>query len=475
MNRRLACVLLSITLLPAACGGSGSRPPRNVLLISIDTLRADHCSAYGYSKPTTPFLEELAERGVLFENHMVNSNNTLTSHATIMTGLVPRAHDTYDKGEEGARQALAKSYRTVAEALRDAGFRTAAFTTHKTWLGPEFGVLQGFDVIDSAYRAAVPNWEAFLHWYDTEQPERMFAFLHFYDPHSEATNRNPTYPYDSTDELVAEFAGERPPDFTGCLKSSTEKVCHSQWLFAVSEGEEKLHEDHVRFLNGLYDAGVRKMDDDLRLFFEELERRGALDDTLVIITSDHGEDLYEHETLLHGTYYDAIMHVPLIVVLPERMSPARRVVAEGTRSIDIAPTILDFAGLPKIGQGQSLVPVILEGERVLQTEAFFMPAILRGWDERGPFKMFDLPQKPVFYDLATDPGETRNHFDDPELLAENEARIGRIRERIKQLRTDSFRVRDLIKKDPEDVDVTDEALQDLQDLGYIDSGEEEEE
>jgi len=475
VNRSFALTALTgLALLAPAC----SKPledvegPRHVFLISIDTLRADRCSVYGYDRPTTPFLEELAARGALFENHMVNSNNTLTSHASIMTGLVPLAHDTYDHGDLG-RQPLSESFQTIAEIMKAAGFATAAFTTHKAWLDRNFGVLQGFDVVDSEYRGAVANWKTFLRWFDAERPPRVFAFLHFYDPHSEGGDdaKPPTYPYESTDELVAEFAGKRPADFTGCLKSIPATICNSKWLRAVTSGKEDLSEEHARFLSGLYDAGVRKMDDDLRLFFEQLERRGVLDDALVVVTSDHGEDLYEHRTLLHGTYFDEVMHVPLIVVPPEDMPVARSRIEEVTRSIDIAPTILDFLGLHRIGQGQSLLPAIYGTGPVEDSETFFMPAVLRAEDERGLFKMYSLPKGPVFYDLEEDPQETRNVFEDPELLARNEERIARAEARIKELRDKAYRVRNVLKKDQGTVQVTPEVAAGLEELGYMGSAD----
>ncbi len=477
MIRRAATALLPLlaSVSFVACGGGSEEAPfpgpQHVFLISLDTLRSDHCSLYGYEKPTTPFLEELAARGVVFENHMANSNNTLTSHATMMTGLVPQAHDTYDKGTPDKRQALALSYRTVAEVFAEAGFATGSFNTHPTWLGEDFGLMQGFDRLESSYTDAPEKMGEFLDWCDANTAERMFAFLHFYDAHSESQSRGGALPYDSTEELVARFAGEKPEGFTGCLKD-VEDHCTSLYLQGISEGAEELPPEHLEYLKGLYDAGIRKLDDDLRVFFGQLEERGILKDSLVVITSDHGEDFMEHGKLLHGTIYDPIMHVPLIVLLPEGAEPRRKRVDEGTRMIDVAPTLLDFAGLQVIGQGHSLVPVIVGGEQVQHTEAFFSPAVLRTRDDQGLFKMFDLPKEPLFFDLEADPGEMQNIFDNPELVAEYQERITRARKRIRDPRQDAFRARDYLKKEGEAVELTDEATEELRKLGYF--GEEEE-
>jgi arylsulfatase A-like enzyme len=302
----------------------------------------------------------------------------------------------------------------------------------------------------------------------------MFAFLHFYDPHSDVTTEGPKYPYDSGDDYVARFAGAPPEDFTGCTRNRPVPVCNSQWLRIVSTGEEQLSEEHARFLSGLYDAGVRKMDDDLRRFFEELERRGALDDALVVITSDHGEDLYEHGTLLHGTFYEEIMHVPLIVLPPAGVELARKRISEVSRSIDIAPTILELVGLPGIGQGQSLTPALLRGEQVVDHETFFSPAVLRGIDDQGTFKVFAYPSAPVFYDLDADPEETTNFFEHEELLLANEERVLRAEARVQELRNESYALQRSLKPTQGEVEVTPEVAAALEELGYTDSGDDDE-
>ena len=250
-------------------------PPRNVLLISIDTLRADHCGFLGYDKPTTPFLDGLAERGVVFENHMVHSNNTLLSHASILTGLPPQAHDTYDNGAEASeRHALGPGYRTLAEAFQMAGYTTAAFTGHPVWLGSDFGLDQGFDVHESGWVMAPETSKRFLSWYDETRPKRMFCFLHFYDVHSEAATSPDSLPYDSSPELIERFAGPRPEGWTGRAKGHPDYTA-SRYLNMVTYGLETLGTGHLEYVIGLYDAGLRKLDDDLAALFGQLERSAA--------------------------------------------------------------------------------------------------------------------------------------------------------------------------------------------------------
>ena len=404
-------------------------PPRTVLLVSIDTLRADHCGFMGYEKPTTPFLDALADSGVVFENHMVHSNNTLLSHTSLLTGLVPQAHDTFDNGPEPTdRQALGPGYKTLAEAFQGAGYTTAAFTGHPVWLGADFGLDQGFDVHESDWVLAPETSERFLTWFDEAQPERLFAFLHFYDVHSEPATGPDSLPYDSTPELVAEFAGERPEGWTGRARGHPDYTA-SRYLNMVTYGIEKLGPGHLDYVIGLYDAGLRKLDDDLRDLFGQLERRGILDDALVVVTSDHGEAFLDHGQMLHGTYHEEIMRVPLVVVPPARYRTAVERVDGISRAIDVAPTLLEFVGMDAVGEGRSLVSAILRGRALGERPVLFSPQdVVRGHDQHSSFKF--CPNE-GFFDLDDDPLELHNRIGDPVFAARIESIEGRTRKLIR--------------------------------------------
>ena len=463
---RLAAASLAALLFGACSEPKPVHPagyPRNVLLISIDTLRADHCGFMGYDKPTTPFLDSLAARGAVFESHMVNSNNTLVSHASILTGLLPLTHAVKDR-----QPPLRKGFDTLAEVLQAHGFTTASFTTHPAWLARSFGLDQGFDVVDSDWISAPELLDHFLDWYDDAEPERLFAFLHFYDVHSDHDQPRSRMPYQSTSKLIAQFAGPQPDGFTGCLASRS-NCCASEYLAEVSKGVEPLSEEHRRYLIGLYDAGLRKFDDDLRAAFKALERRDLLDDTLIVITSDHGEAFMEHSQLLHNTYHDEIMHVPLLVILPRGGLPALPRVSSVTRSIDIAPTIAELVGLKPIGQGKSLVRCLTDGVLPRRPDVLFTDGTLRSADKRSAYKYANTGKEKFFYDLDSDPDERNNLWRDQQFLERSAKRIERIENRIGALRRWAVAASNAVPSDAEAPVMDPEFARRLRELGYTDS------
>jgi arylsulfatase A-like enzyme len=442
-----------------------------VLLISIDTLRADHCGFLGHPRPTTPFLDELAARGTVFARHYANSNNTLTSHASLLTGLVPEAHATYDGGSKHGRQRLADAYDTLAERFQGAGYETAAFTTHAAWLGTTFGLMQGFEHHETGWRDANANSRAFLRWVDATQPRRLFAFLHYYDPHSEARARG-TLPYDSTPELVAELAGPAPEGFTGHVAGHPDQNC-SHYLQAIDKGIEPATPELLAYLAGLYAAGVRKMDDDLRSLFTELRRRGLLEDTLVVITSDHGEEFGEHGGMLHGGWHEEVQRVPLVVLAPFLGRPQAPRVEAVTRSIDVAPTILELAGLPLLGQGRSLRSAMVGEAPPPDGEVVFGQVVLRARDEHSAYRYFGEGDTQIFYDLERDPGETRNLVLDEGWKRGSAARLDAAAARLAALRAKAAEIAASLRAHASGTvpDLSPEALEELRRLGYTDAGE----
>ena len=441
--------------------------PRHVFLISIDTLRADHCGYLGYSKPTTPFLDELAEQGVAFTNHHSNSNNTLISHVSILTGLLPEAHGTYDGGNRRGRRRLTDGYETIAERFARAGYTTAGFTTHPAWLGTTFGIQQGFDHYESDWRGASDNTRLFLRWVDREQPARLFAFLHYYDPHSESPSRG-TLPYDSTHELIEQFAGAAPEGFTGHVRGRPDQTC-TKFLFALDRGEEPATPEIVTYMRGLYDAGVRKMDDDLRALFTGLRRRGLLEDALVVITSDHGEEFHEHGGMLHGGWHEEVQRVPLVFWMPFLAEPRVDRLDAITRSIDVAPTILDLAGLTPIGQGRSSRAAMLGRETLADGAVVFGNSILRGRDEVSAYKYYGEDQPLAFYDMDGDPLETSNLIEDQSWMAASSQRLSAIKSELDSIRATAREIANTVRASDVlgNVEMDPHQAEELRRLGYV--------
>ncbi|MEO7155592.1 MAG: sulfatase, partial [Planctomycetota bacterium] len=375
-----------------------------MILISIDTLRADRLGAYGYPKPTTPFLDSLAKDGVLFEQQMSNSNNTLSSHASILSGIVPMAHGARDGGTDETRFPLASAVDTLAERMSDAGYTSASFTSHASWLGRGFGLDQGFDHLESEWWNARDMSRALLRWLDKDTPSHLFAFLHFYDVHSDARSPLITLPYTSEPEFQARFAGTAPAGFTGVVPGHKYECC-TRWLEAANSSEIVLSPEELEYVRGLYDAGLSQLDRDLSMLFGELRRRGFLDEALIVITSDHGEEFWEHGQLMHGGMHDEITHVPLIIVPPLGTKVKLRTIRPVTRSIDIAPTIAEFVGAPSIGNGKSLKSAFVDGTPLEDGELMFLESVLRITDEHGPYRFEENDPKPHLWDLLTDPGE----------------------------------------------------------------------
>ena len=361
--------LLGAGLLASGCGasadGAGSVRPKHVILISIDTLRADHLSCYGYARATSPHLDELARAGVRFSDVTSAAPWTLPSHASMLTGLYPSHH-----GVKSHEMRLPSSVVTVAEEFQAHGYETFAVVNTHNVGAPQYQLDQGFAhehfryVTETAEdkdlklhtldmgAVVVAEAQGFLTKRDRAKP--FFLFLHFYDVHSDWTPRE-----DYRREFVPEYHGE--------LDGGTQQLNRLRNL------GQQLGEDDLRFLEGLYDAEIRTLDEVLGGFLAWLGTEGLRADTLIVVTSDHGEEFQEHGGLLHGrTQYQELLHVPLIVAGPG--VPAGLVVATPVHGVDVTPTLLGVMGVPSSvpRDGLDLTPTWSGGalpERALFGEA----------------------------------------------------------------------------------------------------------
>jgi len=347
--RRLLRVVLLLT--PAALGVAagcrrGEAPPPNLLFVLIDALRADHVSSYGYSRPTTPSLDALAARGVRFADVMAPSNRTRTSMPSIWTGLLPSRHGLFTNYDT-----LEDRFVTVAELLRQRGYRTAAWCPNPS-LNRRFGMGQGFEVYDDEILepgTGPRTWERYetasrvnaraLQWIDREPGRPFLAWLHYRDVHG------PYLPPPGYDRLFV--PGEARP------LSPEEVSRRPAYLTLPDDGNDLEH--YV----AQYDGEIRYADDRLAELLAELDRRGLLRHTVVIVTADHGEAFLDHGQWEHG----ALLHgeetqVPLVIW---RQGLEPRVVQRMVSTIDLFPTLLELAGVtPPPSDGESLLP-LLEG------------------------------------------------------------------------------------------------------------------
>jgi arylsulfatase A-like enzyme/tetratricopeptide (TPR) repeat protein len=396
---KVALLLLALAAGAGYCARAvlrPSAPPQraaagNLLLVTIDTLRADRVGAYGHHGAQTPALDRLAGAGVLVEDAVVQVPQTRPSHVSIFTGLLPYEHGIRDNFSP----ALEASHPTLATLLKRQGYATGAFVAAYP-VSRDSGLDRGFDVYDDPFagarggglrlehsaRPAGPVVDAALAWLGGLGARPFFAWVHLFDPHT---------PY------------EPPPPY------------------------------RERFRDSPYDGEVAYADSQLGRLVEWLERSHEAARTLVVVTSDHGEGLGDHGEDEHQLFvYDSTLRVPLVLSWPGRLPQGRRLGGQ-VRSIDLLPTLLELLGQPAVAtSGASRAASLVGATPVPDNESYaeslfgqlhFGWAPLRALRGQG-FKYIDAPHAEL-YDLRADPGETRNRLDERGQVA------GAMRERLR--------------------------------------------
>lgn len=440
MTKGLAA--LSVIAAIAGCRGAARpAPPPRVVLVSVDTLRADHLGGYGYGRPTSPGIDGLAREGILFEDVSAPSPWTLPSHASLLTGLYPsrhglKAHDRY----------LPATVPTLAALLGRAGFVTAAVVNSYN-LGPRFGLDRGFqeflyveeraDQVEPSTRIT----DQAIAWLRQHRDRRLFLFVHYYDVHSDYRSR-PRY----EEQFVSPYRG--PADGT------------TAQLMACREGRVRLENRDAAHLIDLYDAGIRQMDDELQRLVSFLREEKLLDGTLFVLTSDHGEEFLERGGVLHGrTQFQEVMRVPLLMRGPG-LGAGRRDAAPASL-LDVMPTVLTLLQVdaPASLDGENLLRAGAEREgRYLFGEADHNnaePDITRAVRHRSYKLHFDrLTGRRALFDLVRDPLERVDRAaSEPAVTADLEARL----ERFMQIRGEAAPPARL----------TPEEVEKLRSLGYL--------
>jgi choline-sulfatase len=369
----------------------GVRPSDlNVIVITLDTTRADRIGAYGWKPTPTPNLDRLASEGTLFEHAAAPAPLTLPVHSSLFTAKYPPQHGVRDNGGFF----LAEAETTMAERLKAAGMNTGGFVGAYV-LDRKWGIAQGFDryvddfdlskfetpSLGEVERPANEVADRALEWLASVKASRFFAWLHFYDAHS---------PYTPPPEYRARYASQ---PYVG----------------------------EIAFV----DAQIGRV----RAFLDE-ER--LLDRTIVVVIGDHGESLGDHGESTHGFFvYQSVLQVPLVIRAPYEALRGRRV-ADLVRTVDVMPTVLDLADLPLPEQveGQSVVPLMTGAVREMGLGAYaeaVYPRYHYGWSELRSltserFKFIEAP-RPELYDLVQDPDETHNLYDERRPLADRMAAV----------------------------------------------------
>jgi len=348
----------------------------NVILMTLDTTRADHLGCYGWPNIRTPSLDALAGRGVLFEQAATAAPLTLPAHCTIMTGMSPTYHGVRVNGNT----ALSDEQTTIAEALHGQGYQTGAFIGAFV-LDGRWGLKQGFDHYDDQFdlkkykhidlgevqRPGNEVMDAALAWLDGTKAAPFFAWIHLYDPHT---------PYAPPEPYATEYSG--------------------------------------RALSGLYDGEIAFMDEQIGRCVSWLAKNGLDRNTILVLIGDHGEGLGNHGEASHGYFiYDYALHVPFIVVAPFPELSGKRVPAQ-VSSVDVFPTVLELARLriPLKVQGRSLLGTMFDPKRASDEAAYsesMAPNIQFGWSSLRSlrttrFKYIDAP-RPELFDVGLDPKE----------------------------------------------------------------------
>ena len=422
---------LAASLLPglwlSGCGKQwvGKRP--NVILIVLDTARADRFSCVGYERKTSAHIEKLALEGAVYEFAYATNFWTLPSHASLFTGLYPT-----QAGATSETLQLPLSNTTLAEMMKQADYGTAAFVCN-AWVSAERGFAKGFDEFHEMWRSVNQSQVApqpgrperatlkkVLGWLDQQKTagNPFFVFINLNCIH---------LPYRPPEPFLTHFVGNK-----GYNNKEVNRIAKITSMWAHLAGEVKLSERDFRIMSDLYDGEVAFADQCVGQIVERLRDSGILDDTVVIVTSDHGENLGEHGRIDHHlSMYETTLHIPLVIRYPRRLKEGIRI-SDLVSLVDIAPTILELCGIrermgnPGASQRSltgddrpSRVFVVAENERPLPGVALMKNRFPNFDTSTIDYQMralrtdsykfiWNIGRSMELFDLKTDPGELHN-------------------------------------------------------------------
>lgn len=429
----LCLVLISLFLV----GGCHRDTRPNVLIITIDTLRSDHCSSYGYSRKTTPTMEQIASEGTRFDVSYSPIPQTGPSHMSLLTGLYPITHGAVKNG-----YVLNESFQTLAEELKHAGYQTAGVVSAFP-VSRKFGLAQGFDFFDDNFagdrgslvkkrwaghevegvfdRPATDTTNKVLDWLKTRDDSKpLFLWIHYFDPHG---------PYNAP----------------------------SKYRFDAGANADELTQRIAE-----YDAEIRYADTEMSRVLQMFREQNMLDKTLLVITADHGEGLMDHGRLDHGhLIYEEDLRIPLIFRWPGHVA-AHHIVKSAVELVDVHDAVLQLVGLKKDGSSKLLMtlkndqdaPVFLQRTHYEKGDPHDDKYGIR-W---GKWKYIEVSDgsSPELYDLSADPDERSN-------IAEQSAqKVSELSARIKEWRLKYDR------RPAKGQHINEEDRERLKALGYVD-------
>jgi len=445
---------LILTLL-GGCAPEITTSP-NVILITLDSLTASHLGCYGYDRATSPHIDAFASQATLYRRAYSTAPWTLPTHASIMTGKFPFEHGshTFKINKNALREyPLDESFLTLAEALQQEGFATGAFTANSGYLDPRWKLDQGFDVyVNKRVGGATINKAAFQ-WLDSHHDEPFFLFLNYMDTHSPYSTSKPS----------------QRPDFLAHVSTRNASPLFDDLMERMRKGEENLPEADVELLEDLYDIGIANVDETLQALFDRLRELELYEDTIIILTSDHGEYFGEHGLVEHGKdVYHGGLWVPLIVKYPNQREG--EIVEREASSADIPhlifskfPREIAKRYLPEFGNESGGRLVISENYYVYP--AFWKIAQLDRFNRQRtvvldwPYKLIQSSDgKHELYDLESDPGEMEN------LLPRRSKVADEMRDRFERFKSDR---EEILEPGEKAIAPTPEQIEELKALGYL--------
>ncbi len=437
---------------------SGTQALPNVILISLDTLRADHLGCYGYPRATSPFLDSLAEESALFENTYAQSPWTLPSHLSLLFSLNSASHQVYFNDQK-----INATLPSLASYLRERGFLTCGFSAGG-YVSRIYGFAKGFDWYDNPTKGhkkpqgkdgAERLYDVTARWLDDHLDRPFFLFLHTYQIHD---------PYVSPPPWNSMFIEQDEAEWTGL-------ALHA---LLQEEGQDRVFTPEERAnIVALYDGEIRYTDEMLlKPLVAQLKKLGIYDNTLLIVTSDHGEEFAEHGGWLHGqTLYDEAIRVPLLIKFPRSEHPGRRVSAR-VRLIDILPTVLDvldISGSRGSIEGLSLIPLLSGSGHA--DRVFISDLAHKNIPELCPAKIATNRDDLKFIIHRSQDGtetvETYSLTQDPDERTDISVRTQKIRDEVLRLLDNYYRSKSQLDKGREQIQMTRELEERLKALGYL--------